>query len=179
MQLCEGRAADADADAPVKHPSMYVKKNDAHSLLRPETAESLFVLHRVTGEERYRRYGWEIFAAFEAYARVPDGGGYASLKSVLKCGSGPPPGAGGAGGAAATQPERRDKMESFFLAETLKYLYLLFSPAEALPLAGLGPVRPEGGGGGGRPWAVLNTEAHALPVFRWDEPPAGVAAATM
>ena len=34
--------------------SRYVKKNDAHSLLRPETVESLFVLWRVTGEEEWR-----------------------------------------------------------------------------------------------------------------------------
>ena len=134
-----------------------MKKNDAHSLLRPETVESLFVLHRVTGEERYRRYGWELFQAFERYARVPDGGGYASLKSVLvEC-----------GGDTDARPEMKDKMESFYLAETLKYLYLLFSPAEALPLAGLGPVREVGG----RPFSVLNTEAHALPVFDWDAPP--------
>ena len=36
------------------------------------------------------------------------------------------------------------KMESFFLAETLKYLYLLFSPSDVLPL---------------NEW-VFNTEAH-------------------
>jgi mannosidase alpha-like ER degradation enhancer 2 len=37
-------------------------------------------------------------------------------------------------------------MESFFLAETLKYLYLLFAPAEALDLSKM----------------VFNTEAHPL-----------------
>ena len=43
-------------------------------------------------------------------------------------------------------PARRD---SFFLAETLKYLYLLFSPTSVLPQS---------------QW-VFNTEAHPLPVF--------------
>lgn len=40
---------------------------------------------------------------------------------------------------------------SWFLAETLKYLYLLFSPDDLIPLD---------------KW-VLNTEAHPLPVFEW------------
>jgi len=42
--------------------------------------------------------------------------------------------------------ERRDDMESFFLAETLKYAYLLFAPAATLDLRAV----------------VFNTEAHPL-----------------
>jgi mannosyl-oligosaccharide alpha-1,2-mannosidase len=50
---------------------------------------------------------------------VPGGGGagYSSLESVTTL---PPP--------------RRDKMESFFLAETLKYLFLTFDDPERLSL---------------------------------------------
>ena len=49
----------------------------------------------------------------------------------------------------AGRPGYRDKLESFFLAETLKYLYLLFSDdKDLLPLD---------------KW-VFNTEAHPLPV---------------
>ena len=45
----------------------------------------------------------------------------------------------------------KDKMESFFLAETLKYLYLLFSDDKNLfPLD---------------QW-VFNTEAHPLPIYK-------------
>ena len=53
---------------------------------------------------------------------------------------------------SASNPQRgggRDKMESFFLAETLKYLFLLFSEVDQLPLD---------------KW-VFNTEAHPLPVI--------------
>jgi hypothetical protein len=32
-----------------------------HYLLRPETVESLFVLYRVTRDEKYRQWGWDIF----------------------------------------------------------------------------------------------------------------------
>lgn len=47
-------------------------------------------------------------------------------------------------------PSPRDKMESFFLGETLKYLYLLFSDQpDLLSLDAF----------------VFNTEAHPLPVW--------------
>ena len=42
--------------------------------------------------------------------------------------------------------KQRDRMESFFLAETLKYLYLLFAPANTLDLDQF----------------VFNTEAHPI-----------------
>jgi len=41
---------------------------------------------------------------------------------------------------------KKDSMESYFLAETLKYLYLLFAPRETLDLNKV----------------VFNTEAHPL-----------------
>ncbi|CAG8458925.1 395_t:CDS:10 [Ambispora leptoticha] len=113
---------------------MIIKHRDAHNLLRPETVESLFVLWRITGDNRYREWGWRIFKAFEKYAKV-DGGGYSALIDVTSI----PPG-------------RLDKMETFWLAETLKYLYLLFEDpdSQSLPLDKY----------------VFNTEAHPLPIFR-------------
>eukprot|EP01137_Pigoraptor_chileana_P008823 Opistho-2@56188 len=105
---------------------------DTHNLLRPETVESLFMLYRITGDNRYREYGWEIFQAFERYCRVPTGG-YTTLQDVTRD---PPP--------------QRDKMESFFLGETLKYLYLLFEDESVIPLD---------------EW-VFNTEAHPLPLWK-------------
>lgn len=51
-------------------------------------------------------------------------------------------------------PGPRDKMESFFLGETLKYLYLLFS--DDLELLSLDRY-------------IFNTEAHPLPI--WPAPP--------
>jgi len=51
--------------------------------------------------------------------------------------------------------EKDDMMQSFFLAETLKYLYLLFSPSTVIPLD---------------EW-VFNTEAHPVRIIpRVDEP---------
>ena len=43
----------------------------------------------------------------------------------------------------------KDMMESFFLGETLKYLYLLFAEKQEIDL---------------KKW-VFNTEAHLLPIY--------------
>lgn len=82
--------------------------------LRPEVVESLFVLHRVTGNMTYVDWGWQIFRAIEMYSRW-DTGGYTTLQHVVQ---------------GQDPPQRTDLMESFFIAETLKYLLLLFSPPE-------------------------------------------------
>ncbi|KAJ5918618.1 Mannosyl-oligosaccharide 1-2-alpha-mannosidase [Penicillium verhagenii] len=110
-----------------------IKPADAHNLQRPETVESLFLMFRVTNDPIYRKWGWEIFKAFQKHTLVPDGEGYTSLHDVTE-----------------STPRQRDNMESFWLAETLKYLYLLFSPREFLPLTEV----------------VFNTEAHVLPRFK-------------
>ncbi|RAK89835.1 glycoside hydrolase [Aspergillus costaricaensis CBS 115574] len=109
---------------------------DADNLQRPETVESLFLMYRVTKDPIYRQWGWEIFKAFQKHTRVKDGEGYTSLSDVT-----------------IVPPKRRDNMESFWLAETLKYLYLLFSPSDFLPLTEV----------------VFNTEAHVFPRLRQAE----------
>ncbi|KAI9848721.1 MAG: mannosyl-oligosaccharide alpha-1,2-mannosidase [Sclerophora amabilis] len=109
-----------------------IKSSDEHNLQRPETVESLFYMWRITGDEMYRKWGWEIFKSFVQHTMVQGGGGFTSLSSVQ------------------TLPVKQsDNMESFWLAETLKYLYLLFSPDDLLPLDGI----------------VINTEAHIFPRF--------------
>ncbi|XP_060595880.1 endoplasmic reticulum mannosyl-oligosaccharide 1,2-alpha-mannosidase-like isoform X2 [Ruditapes philippinarum] len=113
---------------------LIVKPLDAHNLLRPETVESLFYLYRITKDEKYRDWGWKIFLAFKKHARI-EGLGYSSINNVKNAGN----------------PSFRDKLESFFLAETLKYLYLLFSDdADLLPLDQY----------------VFNTEGHPLPIYK-------------
>ncbi|KAF6841261.1 mannosyl-oligosaccharide -alpha-mannosidase [Colletotrichum musicola] len=109
-----------------------VHSNDVHNLQRPETVESLFYMWRITGEQKYRDWGWEMFKSFVNYTAVEDGGGFTSLSN-----------------ANTIPPVTRDNLESFWMAETLKYFYLLFSPNDLLPLDKI----------------VLNTEAHPLPRF--------------
>lgn len=109
-----------------------IKPADAHNLQRPETVESLFYMWRITGDDIYREWGWEMFESFVKYTIIENGGGFTSVGDVRTV---PPP--------------QRDNMESFWLAETLKYFYLLFGPDDILPLHQI----------------VLNTEAHPFPRF--------------
>ncbi|RYR30199.1 hypothetical protein Ahy_B01g055021 isoform B [Arachis hypogaea] len=95
------------------------------NIQRPETIESLFYLWRLTGNNTYREWAWDIFEAFESNSRIASG--YVGLKDV-------------------NTGAQDDMMQSFFLAETLKYLYLLFSPPSVISLD---------------EW-VFNTEAHPL-----------------
>jgi len=93
--------------------------------LRPEIMESTYYLHHYTGDPQYRRMGETIFNDFVKYCRAE--AGYAALSDIV----------------AKTQ---RDEMESFALAETFKYFYLLFAPAGTLEFDKV----------------VFNTEAHPL-----------------
>lgn len=106
-------------------------RNGPHYLLRPEAVESLFVLYHLTGDPVYREWGWEIFKAIERYCKTE--AGYGQLVNVQ-----------------TPQRPPEDKMESFFLAETLKYLYLLFDPDTPIDLLHK---------------HVFNTEAHAMRIF--------------
>jgi len=93
--------------------------------LRPEIVESTYYLHHYTHDPEYRRMGETMFDDFVKYCRVDSG--YAALQTVIT-------------------KEKRDEMESFALAETFKYFYLLFAPPETLDFDKI----------------VFNTEAHPL-----------------
>jgi ER degradation enhancer, mannosidase alpha-like 2 len=93
--------------------------------LRPEIIESAYYLHHFTGDQRYRQMGRTFLRDLVACCRTEVG--YAALSGV-------------------NTHTQRDAMESYFLAETLKYLYLLFAVPDAVDLRD----------------HVFNTEAHPL-----------------
>lgn len=93
--------------------------------LRPEIIESAYYLYHLTKEAYYLDMGRTFFYSLMKYCRTD--AGYAAVSNV-------------------TTKKKTDSMESFFLAETLKYLYLLYAPAETVDLSK----------------AVFNTEAHPL-----------------
>lgn len=99
-------------------------------ILRPETAESLFVMQQLTGDPIYREWAYEIWKAIDKHCRTAVG--YGALRDVNFVGSGVD-----------------DRMESFFLAETLKYLYLAQDPDTEIRLDKY----------------VFNTEAHPTKIF--------------
>ncbi|KAF2691247.1 glycoside hydrolase family 47 protein [Lentithecium fluviatile CBS 122367] len=108
-------------------PKGFTTAKDPRYILRPEAIESVFILWRITGQEEYRDAAW---AMFEAVANVTDTElANAAIEDVTVLDS-----------------RKTDYMESFWLAETLKYFYLCFANTE---LIGLDEF-------------VLNTEAHPL-----------------
>ena len=93
--------------------------------LRPEIIESTYYLYRLTNDSKYLAMGEHLWRDFVKYCRTEDG--YAHLKSVVT-------------------KEKSDAMQSFVLAETFKYFYLLFAPEKTLDLKKV----------------VFNTEAHPI-----------------
>lgn len=101
----------------------------AHYLLRPEFIESTYFLYKATGDPYYLDVGKSIMDSLERYARVRCG--FAALKDVTTGG-------------------HEDRMDSFVLAETFKYLYLMYAEEEEIVL----PINE----------FVFTTEAHLIPL---------------
>ena len=93
--------------------------------LRPEIVESTYYLYNYTADEKYLQMGKTFFEDFVKHCK--NDVGYASLKSVVT-------------------KEKSDSMQSFLLAETFKYYYLLFAPPKTLDFKKV----------------VFNTEAHPI-----------------
>ncbi|XP_044583654.1 mannosyl-oligosaccharide 1,2-alpha-mannosidase IA isoform X1 [Cotesia glomerata] len=106
-----------------------LKNGEKYYILRPETFESYFILWRLTKDPKYREWGWEAVEALEKHCRVP--GGFTGISNVYSVDS-----------------AKDDVQQSYFFAETLKYLYLLFSDDNLISLDD---------------W-VFNSEAHMLPI---------------
>ncbi|KAM7475561.1 hypothetical protein LguiB_022804 [Lonicera macranthoides] len=100
--------------------------------LRPELAESTFYLYQATKDPWYMEVGESIVDSLNLYTKVE--GGFASIRDV-------------------TTMELEDHQHSFFLAETCKYLYLLFDDSFMV----------------GKNY-IFTTEGHPLPVLSaWHE----------
>lgn len=97
--------------------------------IRPEFVESTYFLYKATGDPHYLEVGREVLRAVQKFTRTPCG--FAAVKDVR----------------TGTQ---EDRMDSFVLAETFKYLYLLFSTKSDLILD--------------LDEFVFTTEAHLLPL---------------
>lgn len=100
-------------------------------ILRPETMESIYYAYRVTGDTKYQDMAWDALGHIKKACRA--GTGYAGIRDVNK--------AGGGG--------YYDKMQSFWLAETLKYIYLIFAEDSDVQFHA-----------NGQNAYVFNTEAH-------------------
>ncbi|KAI1610078.1 mannosyl-oligosaccharide alpha-1,2-mannosidase [Exophiala viscosa] len=106
-------------------PPGYTRISGRYYTLRPEAIESVWYMYRITGDESWREKGWNMFDAVDRATKTEIGN--AAITDVT-----------------SQLNEHEDSMESFWLAETLKYFYLLFSEPDLISLDDY----------------VLNTEAH-------------------
>lgn len=111
--------------------------------LRPELIESVMYLYRATGDPYLLEVGEDILKSIEYSAKTECG--YATIKNVK-------------------DHRKQDSMESFFLAETTKYLYLLFDPDNFLNSdGGYGTViQTQNGECIIESSYIFNTEAHPI-----------------
>lgn len=101
--------------------------DDTRYILRPEAIESVFYLYRLTGDAKLQDTAWQMFVAIVRSTRTE----WANA-ALDDC--------------TVDDPPKKDSMESFWLAETLRYFYLIFADEELVSLDEY----------------VLNTEAHPL-----------------
>ncbi|RWS12991.1 alpha 1:2 mannosidase precursor-like protein [Dinothrombium tinctorium] len=106
-----------------------VRPAESYYILRPETIESYFYLWRFTKDPKYRDWAWDAAQAIDKHCRVKNG--FSGIRNVYD-----------------TEGAKDDVQQSFFLAETLKYLYLIFSDDNLISFD----------------YWVFNTEAHPLPI---------------
>ncbi|KAF4961626.1 hypothetical protein FSARC_10116 [Fusarium sarcochroum] len=107
-------------------PPGYTDIINRNYILRPEAIESVWYMYRITGDTTWMDKGWKMFQATIAATRTEFAN--SAIEDVTD----------------NTQNGLKDEMESFWIAETLKYYYLLFSEPNVISLD---------------EW-VLNTEAH-------------------
>ncbi|RPB21474.1 seven-hairpin glycosidase [Terfezia boudieri ATCC MYA-4762] len=102
---------------------------DSRYMLRPEAIESVYIMYRITGDKTWLDKGWKMFQSTVEIARTDVA--FAEIPDTTRT-------------PEDKEWRQTDSMESFWLAETLKYYYLLFSEPELISLD---------------EW-VFNTEAH-------------------
>jgi mannosyl-oligosaccharide alpha-1,2-mannosidase len=105
--------------------------NDKRYILRPEAIESVFIMWRITGEQKWQDAAWRMFQAVERVSRTEIAAAAIDDITVPR---------------EKVKEQQSDSMESFWLAETLKYFYLCFDDFDNVSLDEY----------------VLNTEAHPL-----------------
>ncbi|XP_018022507.1 mannosyl-oligosaccharide 1,2-alpha-mannosidase IA-like [Hyalella azteca] len=107
-----------------------LKSSEKYYILRPEVLEGWFYLWRYTKDQKYRDWAWDMVQSLEKHCRVE--GGYSGIQNVY-----------------LENSHKDDVQQSFLFAETLKYLYLIFSDDSLISLD---------------EW-VFNTEAHPIPIL--------------
>ncbi|KAI1098710.1 glycoside hydrolase family 47 protein [Jackrogersella minutella] len=127
LEPCEWDEAGWEDDSDTQLTRGFKNARDPRYLLRPEAVESVFLMYRMTGNSEYQEMAWRMFQAIRNATETDLA--FSSIQSVRD-----------------VDTVKSDSMESFWLAETLRYLYLTFSSPDLIDLDEF----------------VLNTEAHPL-----------------
>ncbi|KAK6518321.1 maturation of Asn-linked oligosaccharides protein [Arthrobotrys conoides] len=109
--------------------------------LRPEVIESYYHAWVVTKDDKYRQWAWEAFLAINRTCRTEHG--FTSVSDTSREDGG----------------RKDDKQESFWFAEVLKYLFLIFNEEGIQFKEKIGFVPGE------RQKWVFNTEAHPIRIY--------------
>lgn len=108
-----------------------LKKSEVHFYpLRPEFVESTYLLWKATKSPFYQHCGLQILEALNKHTKVECG--FATIHNVM-------------------DKTHEDRMESFFLSETVKYLYLLFDEQNPINL--------------NQEKLLFSTEGHLFPIL--------------
>ncbi|KAI4121246.1 MAG: hypothetical protein LQ347_006915 [Umbilicaria vellea] len=102
----------------IKHnrlPPGYTDIDDRRYMLRPEAIESIFIMYRITGDPALQDAAWRMFTSIEKYTKTE------LANSAIN-------------DVTVEAPWKDNRMESFWLAETLKYFYLIFSEPNVVSL---------------------------------------------
>ena len=91
---------------------------DRRYILRPEAIESVFIHYRLTGDEDLPDKAWQMFTAIENATRTNIANSAIDDVTV----------------ATKAEIKKANKMESFWMAETLKYFYLMFEEPDVVSL---------------------------------------------
>ncbi|VUC33691.1 unnamed protein product [Clonostachys rosea] len=96
-------------------PKGFSHARDPRYILRPEAIESVFIMYRITGDTEWQDLAWKMFQSIVKVSRTELAN--AAIEDVTN-----------------SESPKIDSMESFWLAETLKYFYLIFSPPDLINL---------------------------------------------
>ena len=118
--------SEQDVDEYIKNariPKGFAQISDPRYILRPEAIESVFMMYRITGEQKYQDAAWDMFTSIIQSSETELANAALSdityTREALK-----------KGGINI----QMDSMESFWMAETLKYFYLIFSEPDIVSL---------------------------------------------
>lgn len=107
-------------------PKGFTSIPDRRYILRPEAIESVFVLYRAIGKKELLDAAWQMFTAIDKMTSTNLANSAVADMTTLG------------------RPSATDSMESFWMGETLKYFFLIFSKPDLVSLDEF----------------VFNTEAH-------------------